>query len=278
MMLLTNAISALLKKNDTHTTWKIKKKKNHFFRTENNADVHISHSKDQVAYCTATHFCMEEVKESASTADRLTFQRWKNCTAKNPAKNAVLSTRKQQPSQTRKKIFKNHSQEFTGLCFAWKSQESFVCPALCNREQSCPLQSCILGSYHSTTGEVKEEGATPAMVPLSVQFPRETVSGVLMPKEEWFHFDAEERCVGNTQRNPQVHSFIGLAWVWMVSQSYVDVFWHWATAFWENICWITLFDTSIFDKRKAVITNALDISQNVMTQMRLQMEKQRVYR
>lgn len=82
MMLLTNAISALLKKNDTHTTWKIKKKKNHFFRTENNADVHISHSKDQVAYCTATHFCMEEVKESASTADRLTFQRWKNCTAK----------------------------------------------------------------------------------------------------------------------------------------------------------------------------------------------------
>lgn len=121
--------------------------------------MHIHHSKYQAVYCTATHFCMKEVKESTSTADRLTSKCGKLHCQKYSQKRCFIRSKTTAFSQRKKKykiiFFLNYSQALTGMCLAWKSQKSFVCPARCNWE-------LYFKQMPPTTGEPKGEAATPA--------------------------------------------------------------------------------------------------------------------
>lgn len=125
-----------------------------------------------------------------------------NCTARNTAKNAVLSTQKQVFSETKKKkntkwflLFLSYSQALTEMCLAWKSQKSFLGPACCNWE-------LYFKQMPPATAEPEGEAATPATCGNS--------------KGGMIHLWCRRKVcmcqLGKMQRSLMMCEFVGLAW------------------------------------------------------------------
>lgn len=163
--------------------------------------MHIHHSKYQAVYCTATHFCMEEVKESTSTADRLTSKYGKLHCQKYSQKCCFIHSKTSLFWNEKKKntkwflLFLSYSQALTEMCLAWKSQKSFLGPACCNWE-------LYFKQMPPATAEPEGEAATPATCGNS--------------KGGMIHLWCRRKVcmcqLGKMQRSLMICEFVGLAW------------------------------------------------------------------